>query len=102
MILACAGLIRLNLESRIRERIDPVDSLPAASQGALGIETLAGNDKLDAYLAPLRDLPTTLQVSAERQVSRRLGGSCEIPIAAYAQWQQDQKTLSPKGFGREY
>jgi hydroxymethylbilane synthase len=96
MILACAGLIRLNLESRIRERIDPIDSLPAASQGALGIEILAGNDKLDAYLAPLRDLSATMQVSAERQVSRRLGGSCEIPIAAYAQWQQDHKTLSLK------
>ena len=96
MILACAGLIRLNLEHRIRERIDPVDSLPAASQGALGIEILASNDKMDTYLAPLRDLPTTMQVSAERQVSRRLGGSCEIPIAAYAQWQKDQKTLSLK------
>ncbi len=96
MILACAGLIRLNLESRIRERIDPVDSLPAASQGALGIEILASNQTMDAYLAPLKDLLTTLQVSAERQVSRRLGGSCEIPIAAYAKWGDDGVKLDLK------
>jgi len=96
MILACAGLLRLNLESRIRERIDPVDSLPAASQGALGIEILASNQKMDAYLEPLKDQLTTLQVSAERQVSRRLGGSCEIPIAAYAKWAEDGLKLDLK------
>lgn len=96
MILACAGLLRLNLESRIRERIDPVDSLPAASQGALGIEILANNHTMDAYLEPLKDQLTTLQVSAERQVSRRLGGSCEIPIAAYAKWGHDGLQLDLK------
>lgn len=96
MILACAGLLRLNLESRIRERIDPVDSLPAASQGALGIEILASNQAIDAYLEPLKDHLATLQVSAERQVSRRLGGSCEIPIAAYAKWEDDSTQLHLK------
>ncbi len=96
MILACAGLLRLNLESRIRERIDPVDSLPAASQGALGIEILETNHAVDAYLTPLKDHLATLQVSAERQVSRRLGGSCEIPIAAYAEWAGDGVQLHLK------
>lgn len=96
MILACAGLLRLNLESRIRERIDPVDSLPAASQGALGIEILETNHAVDAYLTPLKDHLATLQVSAERQVSRRLGGSCEIPIAAYAEWTGDGVQLHLK------
>lgn len=97
MILATAGLLRLNLESRIRNRIDPVDSLPAAGQGALGIEILANNEKMAQYLAPLQNHHAMLQVSAERQVSRRLGGSCEIPIAAYAQWDTAHLQLHLKG-----
>lgn len=93
MILACAGLSRLELEHRIKDRIDPKDSLPAAGQGALGIEILANNIMMAKYLEPLRDPIATMQVSAERQVSRRLGGSCEIPIAAYAQWNLERSKL---------
>jgi hydroxymethylbilane synthase len=93
MILAAAGLTRLGLTSRIKSTIPAQDSLPAAGQGALGIEILSNNAVLAQQLAPLRDVLATYQVSAERQVSRRLGGSCEIPIAAYATWGSDQTQL---------
>jgi hydroxymethylbilane synthase len=93
MILAAAGLTRLGLTSRIKSTIPAQDSLPAAGQGALGIEILSNNTVLAQQLAPLRDVLATYQVSAERQVSRRLGGSCEIPIAAYATWASDQTEL---------
>jgi hydroxymethylbilane synthase len=93
MILAAAGLTRLGLTSRIKSTIPAQDSLPAAGQGALGIEILLNNTVLAQQLAPLRDVLATYQVSAERQVSRRLGGSCEIPIAAYATWASDQTEL---------
>ncbi len=93
MILAAAGLTRLELSSRIKAKIAPEDSLPAAGQGALGIEILATRTDVADWLAPLRDVLATYQVSAERQVSRRLGGSCEIPIAAYATWDSYQSQL---------
>ena len=93
MILAAAGLTRLELSSRIKAKIAPEDSLPAAGQGALGIEILATRTDVVDWLAPLRDVLATYQVSAERQVSRRLGGSCEIPIAAYATWDSYQSQL---------
>ncbi len=93
MILATAGLTRLELSSRIKMNILPADMLPAAGQGALGIEILANNQNLAEQLSPLRDVFATYQVNAERQVSRRLGGSCEIPIAAYATWDDYQTTL---------
>lgn len=61
-------------------------SLPAAGQGALGIETRADRTDVQAWLAPLHHLPTALAVTAERAVSRRLGGSCQVPLAAFAHW----------------
>jgi hydroxymethylbilane synthase len=87
IILAAAGLKRLGLADRIRALLDPDDSLPAAGQGALGIEIRAGRPELAAWLAPLNHMPTALAVEAERMVSRALGGSCEVPLAAYATWQ---------------
>ena len=93
MILAVAGLTRLELSSRIKAKIAPEDSLPAAGQGALGIEILSQKTAVAGWLAPLRDVLATYQVTAERQVSRRLGGSCEIPIAAYATWDSYQTRL---------
>ena len=96
MILAVAGLTRLELSSRIKAKIAPEDSLPAAGQGALGIEILAQKTDVASWLAPLRDVLATFQVTAERQVSRRLGGSCEIPIAAYATWDSYQTQLHLK------
>jgi hydroxymethylbilane synthase len=86
IILAAAGLIRLGLESRIRAYLSLETSLPAAGQGALGIEIRAGRDDLAAWLAPLHHHATAAAVEAERMVSRSLGGSCEVPLAAYAEW----------------
>ena len=86
IILASAGLKRLGLAGRIRAWLDPEDSLPSAGQGALGIEIRAGRPELEAWLAPLRHEATRLAVEAERAVSRALGGSCDVPLAAYADW----------------
>ncbi|MEM5389397.1 hydroxymethylbilane synthase [Paraburkholderia phymatum] len=86
IILAAAGLKRLGLAARIRSLLDPADSLPAAGQGALGIEIRADRADLAAWLAPLHHEHTAAAVEAERMVSRALGGSCEVPLAAYAIW----------------
>ncbi|MFA7665839.1 MAG: hydroxymethylbilane synthase [Burkholderiaceae bacterium] len=83
IVLAAAGLKRLGLAERIRAILPPQLSLPAAGQGALGIETLAGRPELEAWLAPLADSKTTAEVLAERAVSRVLGGSCRVPLAAW-------------------
>jgi hydroxymethylbilane synthase len=85
VVLAVAGLTRLGLASRIRTQLALEFCLPAPGQGALGIETLAARPELRALLAPLADRGTALCVRAERAVSRALGGSCTIPLAAYAE-----------------
>ena len=87
VVLAVAGLTRLGLASRIRTQLALELSLPAPGQGALGIETLADRLELRSLLAPLADRSTALCVRAERAVSRELGGSCTIPLAAYAEAQ---------------
>lgn len=83
IVLAAAGLKRLGLAGRIRAIVPPSLCLPAAGQGALGIETLATRDDLRAWLAPLGDVRTAVEVHAERTVSRLLGGSCRVPLAAW-------------------
>jgi hydroxymethylbilane synthase len=85
IVLAAAGLTRLGLEARITRRLEADEMLPAPGQGALGIECVAGRAEIAALLAPLGDPPTTLCVRAERAVSRALGGSCALPLAAYAE-----------------
>jgi len=84
IILAAAGLKRLGLPQRIRSLIEPEQSLPAPGQGAMAIEILDGRDDLVQLLAPLNHEPTAQAVSAERTVSRVFGGSCQIPLAAFA------------------
>ncbi|MGB9989166.1 hydroxymethylbilane synthase [Pseudoduganella rhizocola] len=86
IILAAAGLKRLGAEQRIRALLDPVDSLPAAGQGAMAIEIAQRNDGVDlvALLAPLNHIPTAQAVTAERKVSKVFGGSCQVPLAAFA------------------
>lgn len=84
IVLAAAGLKRLEMPQRIRHIFDTEQMLPAAGQGALGIETRAGRDDLKALLAPLADMNTWLRVAAERSVSRAMGGSCSMPLAAHA------------------
>jgi hydroxymethylbilane synthase len=84
-VLAVSGLLRLGLDSRIRMPLDPELSLPAAGQGALGIECLAKRAELRALLAALSDPLTERCVRAERAVSRALGGNCSVPIGAFAE-----------------
>ena len=93
IILAAAGLKRLGLEARIRAYLPTDPYTPAAGQGALGIETLSKHPNIKQWLAPFNDLATLYAVSAERMVSRQLGGSCEVPLAAYAQWQDQQMNI---------
>ncbi|SAI56965.1 porphobilinogen deaminase [Bordetella ansorpii] len=93
IILAAAGLQRLELGGRIRALIDPADSLPAAGQGALGIEIRDDRPDLRAWLAPLAHPDTAACAAAERAVSRALGGSCQVPLAAYACVQNGQLSL---------
>lgn len=84
IVLAAAGLKRLGLAERIRAVLPAGLSLPAAGQGALGIETLADRADLRDWLAPLACGLTTACTLAERAVSRALGGSCQVPLAAHA------------------
>ena len=93
IVLAAAGLKRLGLGQRIRCCFEPADMLPAAGQGALGIEVRSDASQLRSLLAELIDPATWLAVHAERAVSRALGGSCSLPLAAYAQWQGDLLVL---------
>jgi len=87
IVLAAAGLKRLGLEARIRGVFEPDVMLPAAGQGALGIEIRSGRDDLVAALAPLASRPDELATAVERAVSRAMGGSCSMPLAAHARWQ---------------
>ena len=93
IILAAAGLKRLGLAQRIREVISPEILLPAAGQGALGIEIRANGHGIREALSPLVDEKTFREVRAERAVSRALGGSCQVPLAAYCVSEPDGKTL---------
>lgn len=84
IILAAAGVKRLGLGNRIKALIDLDDALPAAGQGALGIEIASHRADVARLLAPLQDAATTACTFAERAVSRALGGSCQTPLAAHA------------------
>lgn len=83
IVLAAAGLKRLGLASRIRMAFEVAEMLPAAGQGALGIEVRADRADLLHALAGLAHMPTWLAVTAERTVSRAMGGSCSMPLAAF-------------------
>ena len=96
IILAAAGLTRLGLASRIRGTLPAEVSLPAAGQGALGIEALADRPEVAAWIAPLADAHSAACVRAERATSRALAGSCEVPLGAYAQVQGGELWL--RGF----
>jgi len=87
IVLAAAGLKSLGLGDRIRSTFQPEQMLPAAGQGALAIEVRADRQDLLQGLAPLADQSTWLTVTAERAVSRAMGGSCSMPLAAHGQWQ---------------
>jgi len=84
VVLAVAGLVRLGLARRIRSMLSIDESLPAPGQGALGVECLAERNDVLQLLAPLADPDTARCVRAERAVSRALGGSCTLPLGAFA------------------
>ena len=84
IVLAAAGLKRLGMQARIRHIFESTEMLPAAGQGALGIEICSHRADLRTLLAPLADAPSWRRVAAERAVSRAMGGSCSMPLAAHA------------------
>ncbi|MEN4901973.1 hydroxymethylbilane synthase [Luteimonas sp. TWI1416] len=84
IVLACAGLQRLGLDTRIRARLDAPDWLPAPAQGAIAIECRDDTPQLQALVAALDHGPTRRCVEAERAMNRALHGSCHVPVAAFA------------------
>lgn len=90
IILAAAGLIRLELKTRIRTYIEPEVILPAAGQGAVGIETRTDDSEVVQLLAPLNHDLTACRVRAERAMNQRLMGGCQVPIGGYALVDGDQ------------
>ena len=93
IVLAAAGLKRLGAGERIRSLISPESSLPAAGQGALAIECRAEDHDVIVALAPLNHAETAACVRAERAVSRALAGSCQVPLAAFAEYDQGRLRL---------
>ncbi len=84
IVLACAGLQRLDLDGQVTQILEPGECLPAIGQGALGIEIAEDHPHAHAWVAALHDDATATAVTAERMVSRALSGSCQIPLAAHA------------------
>ncbi|NRA69735.1 MAG: hydroxymethylbilane synthase [Gammaproteobacteria bacterium] len=83
IILAAAGLIRLELNQRIASFIEPEESLPAVGQGAVGIECRIDDQRMKELLAPLEHRETRIRVLAERALNKRLEGGCQVPIGSY-------------------
>jgi hydroxymethylbilane synthase len=84
IVLACAGLIRLGMAERIRQRIDSSVLLPAVGQGAIGLEAREEDDETLAIIASLNDNDSYERISAERALNHRLHGGCQVPIAGFA------------------
>lgn len=95
IILACAGLDRLGLSDRIRQRLQAPQWLPAVAQGAIAVECRAGDVDALSLLSVLDHADTRVCVEAERAMNRRLHGNCQVPIAAYATL--DGETLALEG-----
>ncbi|MBT8147066.1 MAG: hydroxymethylbilane synthase, partial [Gammaproteobacteria bacterium] len=93
IILAAAGLIRLELEDRIRQRLDFIDCLPAVGQGAVGVECRSDDSPIQRLLECLHDSETAIRVRAERAVNNHLQGGCQVPLAAFAELQDDALVL---------
>jgi len=89
IVLAAAGLLRLEIHDRIAGFIDPVTSIPAGGQGAVGIECRSDDEHVMQLLAPMAHEETTITVTAERALNKRLQGGCQVPIACYATLEHD-------------
>lgn len=83
VLLAGAGLERLELAGQIAARLDPLDVMPAPGQGALGLEVRADDRRARGALAPLEDPASACQVAAERGLLASLEGGCQAPVAAW-------------------
>jgi len=97
IVLAAAGVKRMQLEGRISQFISPEVCLPAIGQGALGIETRIADDKVNQYLSIIDHEATHMSIMAERAFLRRLEGGCQVPIGAWGSV-MDGETLTLKGF----
>lgn len=97
LILASAGLIRLNMHQRIASRLEAELCLPAGGQGAVGIECRAEDKAIQALLDPLHHPQSAFCVLAERAMNRRLQGGCQVPIGCYAQLQSSGDRLNLRG-----
>jgi hydroxymethylbilane synthase len=93
IVLACAGLERLGLGDRISEQFSFEQMLPAAGQGVVGIECLQGRDELKAVLLDVEHAQTRTTTVAERAIARRLGASCQSPVASFATMESDELYL---------
>ncbi|MGU5762325.1 hydroxymethylbilane synthase [Aeromonas hydrophila] len=93
IILAAAGLKRLEMAHRITAFIEPEQSLPANGQGAVGIECRLDDHELHTLLAPLEHPETRIRVLTERAMNRALQGGCQVPIGAYALVQGEEVWL---------
>jgi len=93
IILAAAGLVRLQMQERIRQVIAPEVMLPAVGQGAVGVQCRLDDDETTRLLSPLDHESTHRRVRAERAVNAELGGGCHVPIGAYAEIQGEQLRL---------
>jgi hydroxymethylbilane synthase len=94
IVLACAGLIRLGLESRISARLDPKICLPAIAQGVIGLECRGADSRTLRLVAVLNHEATRIAMDAERAFAHLLGGSCQSPIAAHAELEGKRLTLT--------
>jgi hydroxymethylbilane synthase len=94
IILACAGLERLGMHEQIRQELKPDLWWPAVAQGAIAIESLSSKPEITALFAALNDKPTELRVRAERAMNKQLHGSCQVPVAAYAEIDGESMTLT--------
>ena len=99
IILAAAGLIRLDMADRIRDLIGTRILLPAVGQGAVGIECRTNDPVISALIAPLVDERTVLRVLAERAMNKRLEGGCQVPIAGFAEFPVVGETVDYDGLG---
>ena len=93
IILASAGLIRLELADRIKNQIDINTMLPACAQGAVGVECKIDDEQTNSLLASLHDEDTAARINCERSLNAKLGGSCQTPIAAFAELEGDTLNL---------
>lgn len=93
IILAAAGLIRLEMPERIKQFIEPEVMLPANGQGAVGIEARIDDERINSLLAPLMCQQTSIRVAAERAMNRALEGGCQVPIGCFATIDGEQLTL---------